>query len=312
MVLIRLLRRRIKIIIACISVILALYLGLSVLGAAATMQLPRLPVNVSPASVGLTFQDVAFAARIDAIDLKGWFLPSSGDSVLIIIPGGFENRVDPQVDTINLAKDLVQKGYNILLFDLRGRGESGGKGLSLSNENRDIGGAVDYTKTRGYPVGKIGIIGFCSGAADACIFTSQETDIGGLVLDGCFSKVEDMFYNQASKYGIPRLPVDIFVPSIKLAARVFYGYSEINPIDVVGKVQCPIFFIHEGNDDLVSIADTKALFQASNRQINILWEVDDITHVHAYHAYPEEYVKRVNEFFATALHSTIQSGLPAQ
>ena len=143
MVLIRLLRRRFKIIIACISVILALYLGLSVLGAAATMQLPRLPVNGSPASVGLTFQDVDFAARVDAIDLKGWFLPSFGDSVLIIIPGGFENRVDPQVDTINLAKDLVQKGYNILLFDLRGRGESGGKGLSLSNENRDIGGAVD-------------------------------------------------------------------------------------------------------------------------------------------------------------------------
>ena len=37
MVFIRLLRRRIKIIIACISVILALDLGLSVLGAAATM-----------------------------------------------------------------------------------------------------------------------------------------------------------------------------------------------------------------------------------------------------------------------------------
>ena len=301
MFLIRALRRKIKIIITCLSVVLALYIGLSVLGAAATMQLPRLPVNGSPASVGLTFQDVVFNSRIDAVSLKGWVLPSSGDSVLIVIHGGFENRLDPQVGTLNLSRDLVQKGYNLLLFDLRGRGESGGKGLSLSNENRDIGGAVDYLKARGYSAGKIGIIGYCSGAANACIFASQETDIGGLVLDGCFSKVDDMFYNQASHRGIPRFPVDVFVPSIKLASRVFYGYSEIKPIDVVGKVQCPILFIHEENDDLVSTADTRALFQASNRQINILWEVDHISHVHAYQAYPEEYVNRVSEFFATTL-----------
>jgi len=141
-------RRRIKIIITCLAIVVAIYVGTAVLGAATAMEIPRLPLNGSPASVGLAFQDVAFESRIDDVPLSGWFIPSSGDAVLVMINGGFQNRVDPVVDTLALAHDLAQKGYNILLFDLRGRGDSGGKAYSLSNENKDIGGAIDYLEGR--------------------------------------------------------------------------------------------------------------------------------------------------------------------
>ena len=76
---------------------------------------------------------------------------------------------------------------------------------------------------------------------------------------------------------------------------------EINPIDIVIKIQCPIFFIHERNDDMVFANDDVALAQASDNQTNILWQVDDTLHVLAYHNYPEEYVTKVSEFFNSAL-----------
>ena len=304
-------RRIIKIIVTCFAVIIAIYAGTSVLGAATAMDIPRLPLNGSPASVGLSFQDVAFDSRVDKVHLEGWFIPSSGDAVLVMINGGFQNRIDPVVDTLNLAHDLAQKGYNILLFDLRGRGESRGKGHSLSNENKDIGGAIDYLEARGYPADKIGLIGYCSGAANACIFASQN-NIGGLVLDGCFSSVEDMVYNQASTHGIPRLPVDIFLPAVRIAASLFYGYKEINPINVVSNVRCPIFFIHEENDDLVSTGDDVALTKASDSQTNMLWQVDNTLHVRAYRNYPEEYVTKVSEFFNSALNMNGQNDSSGQ
>jgi uncharacterized protein len=294
-------RLRIKMVVTCLAVIIALYGGTSVTGAAIAMDIPRLPINGSPASVGLAFHGVTFDSRIDKIPLEGWFLPSSGNAVLVMINGGFQNRIDPVVDTLGLAHDLTQKGYSILLFDLRGRGESGGKAHSLSDENKDIGGAIDYLESRGYPADKIGIIGYCSGAANACLFASQN-NIGGLVLDGCFPTVEDMVYNQASTHGIPRLPVDIFLPAVRVAAKVFYGYTEINPIKVVSKVQCPIFFIHEENDDLVSTGDDVALTKASDSQTNMLWQVKNTLHVRAYQNYPIEYVTKVSEFFNSALN----------
>jgi len=304
-------RRRIKIAVTCLGVIIAVYVGTSTLGAAAAMGIPRLPLIASPASVGLTFQNVSFDSRVDKVPLDGWFIPASGDAVLVIINGGFQNRVDPVVDTLALAHDLAQKGYNILLFDLRGRGDSGGKAYSLSNENKDIGGAIDYLESRGYPANKIGLIGFCSGAANACTFASQNK-IGGLVLDACFPSVEDMIDNQAANHDIPRLLVDIFFPAVQIAGKVFYGYTEINPIDVVSKIQCPIFFIHEQDDDLVSTGDDVALSKASDNPTNILWQVNNTPHVSAYQNYPEEYITKVSDFFNSALNMNDQNGLPGQ
>jgi len=304
-------RRRIKIAVTCLGVIIAVYVGTSTLGAAAAMGIPRLPLIASPASVGLTFQNVSFDSRVDKVPLDGWFIPASGDAVLVIINGGFQNRVDPVVDTLGLAHDLQQQGYNILLFDLRGRGDSGGTAHSLSNENKDIGGAVDYLESLGYPADKIGLIGFCSGAANACIFASQNK-IGGLVLDACFPSVEDMVDNQAANHDIPRLLVDIFFPAVQIAGKVFYGYTEINPIDVVSKIQCPIFFIHEQDDDLVSTGDDVALSKASDNQTNILWQVNNTPHVSAYQDYPEEYIIKVSDFFNSALNMNDQNGLPGQ
>jgi len=298
-------RRGIKIVVTCLAVIMAVYMGTSVLGAAAAMGIPRLPLIASPASVGLTFQNISFYSRVDKVPLDGWFIPSSGEAVLVLINGGFQNRVDPVVDTLSLAHDLQHQGYNILLFDLRGRGDSGGTAHSLSNENKDIGGAIDYLENMGYPANKIGLIGFCSGAANACIFASQNK-IGALVLDACFPSVESMVYNQAANHGIPRPLVDVFLPAVRIAAEVFYGYKEINPIDVVGKIQCPIFFIHEQDDDLVSTADDVALDKASGNSADVLWEVDATPHVQTYRNYPVEYVTKVNEFLNSALNGNGQ------
>jgi dipeptidyl aminopeptidase/acylaminoacyl peptidase len=267
------------------------------------MEIPRLPLQGSPDSVGLAFQDVFFASRIDHIELKGWFLPSTGDSVLLFVNGGFQNRVDPIVDTLDLSRDLVNKGYNILLFDLRGRGESQGKARQLSNIEKDIGGAIDYLKSKGYPVGKIGIIGYCSGAASTCIFASKE-DVGSIVLDGCFTSVRDMFYHQASSRGIPQILVTVFMPGIQFAAKVFYGYEAVNPIDVVGKVRCSMFFVHEENDELVPPQETVALFNASGNPSNSYWQILDSLHSRGYKTHPTEYVARVDAFFRALMTTT--------
>jgi fermentation-respiration switch protein FrsA (DUF1100 family) len=80
----------------------------------------------------------------------------------------------------------------------------------------------------------------------------------------------------------------------------------------VSKIQCPIFFIHEQDDDLVSTADDVALDKASGNQADMLWEVDGTPHVSAYQNYPEEYITKVSDFFNSALNMNDQNGLPGQ
>ena len=295
--------RLVKVTAIGIAIILALYTGLSIYGATAAMEIPRLPLNNSPASVGLDYKDVSFTSRDDHVVLRGWYLPSKRNSAIIIVHGGFQNRLDDNVDTLGLAHDLVKKGYNLLLFDLRGRGESEGKGLALSNIERDIGGAVDYLKAEGYPLKRIYIIGFCSGAASACIFASKNS-IGALVLDGCFANVHNMVVRQAVLMGIPEFLVNFFVPGVLLMTKIFYGYDLVNPVDVVADVACPILFIHEEHDELISWEEMHQLFRASGNPANEFWEVSDADHSQSYKRHPVEYIEKVDKFLFNKVEDT--------
>ena len=293
--------RWLKVTAIVIAAILFVYVGLSVFGAKAAMEIPRLPLDLSrsPDTVGLAYQDVSFTSRDDGVLLKGWYLPGGGQSVIVIVHGGFQNRLDDNVNTLELARDLVAEDYNVLLFDLRGRGQSEGRGLSLSNIERDIGGAVDYLQGEGYPPERIYIIGFCSGAASACIFASQN-DIGALVLDGCFADVHDMVVGQAELQGIPGLLVDCFAPGLLFMAGIIYDYQLVNALDVVARVSCPVFFIHEEHDELVTREEMQRLYRLSVNPANDFWEVAGAKHSQSYKTYPAEFIEKVHRFLSAA------------
>ena len=147
--------------VIALSVGLLAYLGLSIFGAVAAMTIPRLPVQGSPADVGLSYQDVSFPSRVDDVLLKGWFIPGASKDVIIVVHGGFQNRVDEVVDTLPWRP--VWSSAALACSDLRGRGESDGTGRSLSNIERDLGGAVDYVLGRGYTRDQIGLLGSAPG-----------------------------------------------------------------------------------------------------------------------------------------------------
>ncbi len=292
--------RLFRVVAVVLAAFLLIYTGLSVFGAVAAMEIPRLPVKGSPSEVGLAYEDVSFNSRVDNLLLKGWYIPGDGEKAVIVVHGGAQNRVDEVVDTLPLARDLSRQGFDILLFDLRGRGDSQGKGRTLLNIDRDLGGAFDYVKSRGFAPSRIGIMGFCSGAASACLFASRE-EVGALVLDSCFTSVTRMVYDQAAERHIPAVFVDIFLPGVRLGAFAFYRYREVDPLQVVGDIKAPIFFIHEQNDDLTTLADTQLLLDASNNPANTLWEISAALHSEGYKTSPAEYISRVSDFFNTSL-----------
>jgi uncharacterized protein len=288
-----------------LAVILFLYLGMSILGSVLIMRIPRLPVNVLPSSVGLTYEDVSFSGRGERLSLKGWFLPGQGNDVIILVHGGYQNRIDDTADTLGLAHDLVQKGYSILLFDQHCRGESDGTARTLTNFQQDIGGAIDFVRGKGYARENTGIIGFCSGAISTSIYASEKNDAGAIVLDGCPTTIRNMVNAQAAERSIPKLLLSIFWPGLKAGTRIFYHYTEVDPINIVAQIKCPVFFIHEEKDNLVAMAEMTQLFGAARNQANEIWEVGGAEHSQGYNADPAEYVGKLDDFFAKTLKAPV-------
>jgi pimeloyl-ACP methyl ester carboxylesterase len=277
-----------------------IYAGLSALGARVAMEIPRLPLKGSPRDVGLDYEEAVFRSRDGAVRLRGWFLPGAGKRAILIVNGGFENRIDENSDTLGISRDLVAQGYAVLVFDQRGRGESEGRGLSLSNIEADVGGAMDYLESRGYPAESVGVLGFCSGAACACIYTSRNR-AGALILDGCFTDVATMMSREAASVGLPDFLVRIFVPGIKLMTRAFYGYRVVDPINVVRDVACPILFVREEFDEFITWGETLRLYEASANPADEVWEVEGALHSQSWRTDPGAFIKRADEFISKHL-----------
>lgn len=273
-------------------VILLIYFGGSVYVANEIMPIPRLSLEGTPISVGLEYEDISFLSKKDSIPLKGWYISANtSKGSIIIINGGYQNRSDPTIPTLRLAKDLVDNNFNILLFDLRGRGESEGRGVTLTNNDRDIQGAIDYVRNRGNNT--IYILGFSSGAVSSI---TSNVDINGMILDSCFANVNEMFIRGAVKEKYPRMIARILSFGVFLVSKRTYGYKLENPEDKIKIIKCPILFIC-GEDDIdVPMDDTFRLYNASNNSNNELWIVSGAKHCQAYNINPMQYVERVISF----------------
>jgi pimeloyl-ACP methyl ester carboxylesterase len=284
-----------------IFVLLCAYFGLSAYVASSLTKVERIPVTENPGSFGISYQDVSFTSRVDNFVLKGWNLEGEiGQPTIIMVHGREGNRANGVPGTMDLANSLVEEGFNVFMFDLRGHGDSEGTYLSAGYyEKYDLLGAVDYVKSRG--AGEIGVIGFSMGAATSILAAAEEPAISAIVSDSSWADLTEIANREVRK--MIHLP-DWFEPGYLLALRVMHGIDlkSAKPIDVVGTIAPrPIFFIHGQADSFIPPSHANRLYEASNSPSNDVWLVPDAGHVKSYQTAPAEYEERIMTFFEREL-----------
>jgi dipeptidyl aminopeptidase/acylaminoacyl peptidase len=284
-----------------ILVLIVVFIGVSgFMGYTMTRQ-DRVELNRDPGDAGLAYEDVSFPDIEEELTLKGWFLTgNSTEQVVIMVHGDGSNRDDQSIRTLDIASALVNHGYNVLMFDLRGSGESGGDMVSGGyQEKNDVLGAVRYIKDRGY--GKIGLIGYSLGAVSSLLAAAETEDINAVVADSSFADLTDIMGAEFSKR--TKAPQFLLKPILFMIKLMFgVDFAAIRPIDSVpGISPRPIFFIHGEDDDTIPIEHADRLYRAADNYESRLWIVPDTNHVRAYKTHPGEYITKVLEFFDTTL-----------
>src|SRR5215216_4317356 len=117
----RLIRRPRLWLAAALALMFAAYLGISFLMVRGATSAEREPFEIHPSDLGLRHEDVSFRPRGDGPLLRGWYLesPSDGPAVAFVHGIGGQRSSD---SAVLLGKVLVDAGYDVLLFDLRGHG----------------------------------------------------------------------------------------------------------------------------------------------------------------------------------------------
>jgi fermentation-respiration switch protein FrsA (DUF1100 family) len=290
-----------KLVLAVVLLAVAAFLGISAFLGYSMTSVERVPVEVTPALSDLEYEDVSFPSREDELNLSGWYLPvEDGEAVIIMVHGAERHRADPTIGMMDIASGLVEHGYNVLMFDLRGHGDSGGSRMSAGYyEQRDLLGAVDYVRGRGFE--RIGVLGFSVGAVTTLMATAGNDDIDAVVADSAFADLRDMMEPEFSRR--TKFP-GFFLSPVLFVVKIMYGidFNAIKPVEVVSDIAPrPVFFIHGELDDTVPLEHVYRLHEAADNPDSQLWVVPEAAHVRAYVTYPEEYIDRITAFFDAAL-----------
>ncbi len=298
----RWLRRRWRRLAVALLVVVALAWALAPAGRAVTLVLgPLHRVAPNAAAAGLPVQDVSFAAT-DGVRLAGWFALASPQAPTIILIHGFKGS---RVDMLPWARFLFAAGYNVLLFDDRGCGQSAGWQITLgAREPDDVIGAVRYLRGRGdLRVKRFGALGISLGAGVALLAAAREPGLLATVADSPWATEDDQIARMATlplgRLVIPALPYEPALVDTLIGAKL----ADARPVAVINQIAPrAVFLIHAADDTnaTTTTADEQALYAAA-RQPKAEWIVPHGGHVGALRTYPAEYQRRVLAFFAQYL-----------
>ncbi|MCC7208410.1 MAG: alpha/beta hydrolase [Anaerolineae bacterium] len=250
-----------------------------------------------PSNYGLAYQDVQFKAR-DGTPLAGWWIPATGEPRgTLIVCHGLSGSMDR--DTRH-APGLHRAGFNVLMFDFRGHGRSGGRWVTFGMfEIDDVLGAVDFLWAA-YGVKRPGVFGFSMGAATALIAAAAAPDkFGPLACDSAFVLLKNTLARWLLRFGVPYLfgwqyiAWTLFAVTTVTRGRI----DQVDPILWTPHVASPVLFIHGGADRLVPPREVQAMIEAAAGPVE-RWEVPGAGHRGACEVMPDEYERRVVAWFA--------------
>ena len=258
-----------------------------------TRRQPPDPMH-SPAEYGLPFEEIAFLSR-DSIPLRGWFIPAPSSRGTIIFCPGYTGSMDSD---LLYAPAFHAHGYNVLMFDFRGHGRSGGNVITMGyHERQDVLAAIEFLGRRG--IHRVGLLGFSMGGAVAMSTAPLSPAVQAVVSDGGFARLEALISGSLASKGVPALLATLMGKLIMSMMSLWLGcpLREADPIRWVDKIAPRgLFLIHGARDRLVPTSDVRLLFERAGEPKK-LWIEPNAGHRQVDKMAPERYLATILEFF---------------
>jgi pimeloyl-ACP methyl ester carboxylesterase len=262
----------------------------------------------STASAGIPVQETHFAAA-DGVRLAGWLALASPTAPTVILVHGFKSS---RVSMLPWARFLYATGYNVLLYDSRGCGESEGWSITLgAREPADVVGAVHYLQARpDLKLKRFGALGISLGAGIVLSAAAREPALSAVVADSAWADEDPQLDRMGSvPVGPLALPVLPYEPAV-VDALIGAHLASARPVDDIGRIASrAMLLIHSADDQNATtpLSGERRLYAAAG-QPKQQWIAPSGGHTGALFAHSDEYERRVLDFFGRYLSMPATSG----
>jgi len=278
----------------CPVILLLLWAGLPM--ARAAQLLLTHPTYAAPTPpTGLLVQAIRFDAR-DGVPLSGWLARRGTRAPTIVLVAGFKSD---RTGMLPYARFLYAAGYNVLLYDARGTGQSGGSFSLGLREVDDARGAIAYLQSRrDLPVHRYGLLGVSLGAGVAIAAATRTPSVLATVADSSYVNqrpvVERLNTLQLGPLRLPLAPIAPWTIDRLLGAPL----ADFSPLrDVARIAPRALLLIHSRHDGdpTTPLSGALTLYHAAGQPVS-LWIAPHGGHAEDYDAQPGSYRQRVLTF----------------
>ncbi len=239
-------------------------------------------------------QEVTIKNR-KGITLHGMeFRNPENTNVWVIVLHGWTN-VKREVSSY--AMEHYKRGFNVLIPDLRGHGNSESKFVSMGWLDRlDV---VDWIESiaKENPKAKIILHGVSMGGATTMMTTGEKLpeNVVMAIEDCGFMGVKEIFTDQCiRKY---HLPPKLVMPQASLVCKLINGFflGEASCIKQLKKSKTPTLFLHGDRDNFVLLENLEPVYNACAAEKE-KYIIKGAEHAVSSHWFHEEYWQVVNDF----------------
>lgn len=197
-----------------------------------------------------------------------------------------------------------QLGYNVLLPDARGQGNSQGDYIGYGWPDRlDDKKWINKIIAANGPQSRIVMFGVSMGGATTMMTSGEKlpTQVKAFVEDCGYTGVKsEISYQAKQMYNLPSFPL-VDVVSLITRVRAGYFFGSASSVKQLSHNHRPMLFIHGAKDTFVP---TKMVYQnyRATKGPKQLWVVKNAQHAKSYATAPKAYRQHITQFLAQYVH----------
>ena len=192
-----------------------------------------------------------------------------------------------------------REGYNALLPDLRGCGDSEGEYIGMGwPDRKDLLAWIDWVVQRD-SAAEIVLHGISMGGASVMMTAGEVLpgQVKAIVEDCGYTSVWDIFKDElAYLFHLPAFPI-LHIASGIASVRAGYSFTEADALGQIAKASVPVLFIHGSEDNFVRTDMVYQVYEACPAEKDLL-VVEGAGHGNSYSHAPELYFDTVFGFLA--------------
>ena len=267
-----------------------------------------------PAQFGVEAERITLTTD-DALNLAAWRTQAAKPRGTVILLSGIQN---PSVTAFfGYAKMLADNGWDSLLVEMRARSQSEGDEIGFGmTEWRDVKAGVDYlaadARAQNLPIVAMGT---SMGAGTVLIAAGELPRIDAVITASAFSSWSDLFVDNMSMFGAPKLLGIMDMPFLNLYLGAHFGFDALqySPVNGLAKMgERPVLMMHSTGDTQVPYREFERLMDVALKnkiQVTTMVRPGD-EHFICYDQYSSDPVQDVK--FSTTVLSFLDANFPVK